>query len=84
MARDTLEACHGWRWSVFNRVAVLAAAPVASFLTLLLELLLSFSIGEAETEFDAGLLVEEAVVFADDTLSYLTRLESELVSWSLF
>lgn len=65
---------------MLDRVAVLAAAPISAFLTLLLELLLSFGVGEAETELDACLLAEEAVVFSDDTLGNLTGLESDMVS----
>lgn len=64
---------------MLDRVAVLAAAPVATFLTLLLQLLLCLGVGEAEAQFDTGLLAEEAMVLADDTLSYFTRLEPGMV-----
>ena len=64
---------------MLDRIAVFAATPVATFLTLLLELLLCFGVGEAQAKLDASLLAEEAVVLADDTLSYFTRLEPGMV-----
>jgi len=61
---------------VLDRVAVFTAAPVATFLALLLELLLSFGIGETEEKFDASLLVREAVEFLDHSFRNLTCLKS--------
>ena len=61
---------------MLDRVAVLSASPIATFLALLLQLLLSFCVSEAEAELDAIMLVEHAVVFSDDTLGNLTRIES--------
>ena len=66
---------------MLDRVAVLSAAPIAAFLTLLLQLLLSFGVGETKAEFDVVMFDEVAVVFADDTLSNLTGFESASLSW---
>ena len=66
---------------MLNRIAVLAASPVAAFLALLLELLLSLCVGKAEAELDASLLIEGTVVLSNDSLSDLSGLESELVSY---
>lgn len=43
---------------MFHRVAVFSTAPVAAFLTLLLELLLSFGVGKSEEQLDTVMLVE--------------------------
>ena len=80
MVRDTLETCHGRRWGMFDRVAVLAAAPVASLLALLFELFLCFGVGESKAQLDTGGLAEGAVVFPDDTLSDFARLKPGEVS----
>ena len=61
---------------MLDRVAVFAAAPGATFLTLLLELLLSFGIGEAEVELDATVLIDNAMKVLDYTLCNFTGLES--------
>ena len=57
---------------MLDRVAVLAASPVATFLALLLELLLSLGIGEAEAESDAIVVDLKTVEVLDDSLSDLT------------
>jgi hypothetical protein len=56
---------------VFNRIGVFAASPVASFLALLLELLLSLGVGEAKAQLDTVALTEHAVVFTNDTFGDL-------------
>ena len=61
---------------MLDRVTVFAAAPGATFLTLLLELLLSFGIGEAEVELDATVLIDDAMKVLDYTLCDFTGLES--------
>lgn len=63
---------------MLDRVAVLAAAPVTSLLALLFELLLSFGVGEAETEFDASALTVNAVELSDDMLCDVTGFESKI------
>ena len=60
---------------MLDRIAVLLASPVATFLALLLQLLLSFGVSETEAELDAIMLVEHAVVLSDDTLGDLTSVE---------
>ena len=59
-----------------DRVAVFAAAPGATFLTLLLELLLGFGIGKAQVELDAAVIIDDAVEILDHTLRNFTVLES--------
>ena len=71
MVSETLKSSQGRRRGVFDGVAVLAASPVATFLTLLLELLLSLGVSEAETESDAIMVDWEAVKVLDDPLSDL-------------
>ena len=56
---------------MLDRVAVFSAPPIATFLTLLLELLLSLGIGEAKTESDCIVLNLKAVKVFDDSLSNL-------------
>lgn len=56
---------------MLDRVAVFSAPPIATFLTLLLELLLSLGIGEAKTESDCIVLNPKAVKVFDDSLSNL-------------
>lgn len=80
MMRTTLKSCECRRRGVFDGVAVFAAAPVATFLTLLLELLLSFGIGKSKAKLDAIVLDWEGVKLSDDTLSSLTMFESDKVS----
>ena len=60
---------------MLNRIAILAATPVATLLTLLLELLLSFGVGEAEIEFDTIMFNKDAVELLDDTLCNLSCLK---------
>jgi hypothetical protein len=60
---------------MFDRVAIFAATPGTTFLTLLLELLLSFRIGEAEIELDAAVIVGDAVEILDHALCNLTGFE---------
>lgn len=66
---------------MLDRVAVFTASPVATLLTLLLELLLSFGIGESQAKLDTIMIDEVGVILSDDTLSDLTRLKSGTVSW---
>lgn len=61
---------------MLNRVAVLSATPIATFLTLLFELLLSFGVGKTEEEFDSVMVGEHAVILLDDTLCNVSTLES--------
>lgn len=61
---------------MFNRVAVLSAAPIATFLALLLELLLGLGISETKEQLDAIMLVESGVELSDDSLSNLARFKS--------
>jgi hypothetical protein len=65
---ETLQTSHGRRGSVLNRVAVFAAAPRPAFLTLLLELLLSFGIGKAEVQLDATRFIDSTVEVLDYAL----------------
>jgi hypothetical protein len=65
---------------VFDRVAVLSTTPIATFLTLLFELLLCFGVGEAKEELDTIMFGGDAVIFLDDTLRNITRVKSVLVS----
>jgi hypothetical protein len=60
---------------MLHRVAVFAAAPGATFLTLLLELFLSFGIGETEIELDAAVIIDDAVEILDYTLCNFSGLE---------
>lgn len=76
-----VETWHNWGWGMFHRVAVLSAAPVATFLTLLLQLLLSFGVGETEAELNVVVLNKIAVIFADDALCDLTSLEPAILRW---
>lgn len=76
MAVDVLKASQSRRGSVFNRVAVLSAAPIATFLALLFELLLSLGVGKTKEEFDSIMIREHAVVLFDDTLRDISALES--------
>ena len=69
-----------WRRSVLNRVVVFAATPGATFLALLLELLLSLGVGEAKEEFDAIGFDREVVVFFDDLLSDLAGFKTVMIS----
>lgn len=75
LGAKVLETSHRWRGSMFDRVAILAATPSTSFLTLLFELLLSFGICKAEIELDAIVLDLCAVKLFDDSFSNLTTLE---------
>ena len=52
------------------------AAPGPAFLTLLLELLLSFGIGEAEVQLDATLVVGNAVEILDYALCNVAGFET--------
>lgn len=61
---------------MLNRVAVLSTAPVATFLALLFELLLSLGVGKTKEEFDSIMISEHAVVLLDDTLRNISALES--------
>ena len=61
---------------MLDRVAVFAAAPGPTFLTLLLKLLLSSGIGEAEVEFDATGIFENAMKVFDHTLCNFAVLKS--------
>ena len=61
---------------MFDRVAVFTASPTATFLALLLELLLGFCVREAKVELDTGVLNRDAVVVLDDSFSDLTGFEA--------
>jgi hypothetical protein len=65
---------------VLDRVAVLAASPVATFLALLLQLLLSLGIRESKVQLDAIMLALHGVKLADDMLGDVTSLEPGSVS----
>jgi hypothetical protein len=73
---ETLQATNGRRWSVLDRVAVFAAAPGPTFLTLLLELLLSFGIGEAEVQLDATVVIDSTVEVLDYPLRNFAGFET--------
>jgi hypothetical protein len=73
---ETLQATNGRRWSVLDRVAVFAAAPDPTFLTLLLELLLSFGIGEAEVQLDATVVIDSTVEVLDYTFRNFAGFET--------
>ena len=76
MVTHALQAANARRGSMLDRVTVFAAAPGATFLALLLELLLSFGISEAEVELDATVIVDDAVEILDDALCNFTGLKS--------
>lgn len=80
MVAHVLKASQGRRWGVFNRIAVFATAPVATFLTLLLELLLGFCVGESKEQLDTIMVGEGGVVFFDDTFGNLPTFEPGKVS----
>ena len=61
---------------MLDRVAVFAAAPGPTFLTLLLELLLSFGIGEAEVQLDATVVIDSTVEVLDYTLRNFAGFET--------
>ena len=65
---------------MLDRVAVLAASPVATLLALLLELLLSLGVCKAKEQLDGVAIVVNRVVFSDDTFSNITGVESEGIS----
>lgn len=65
---------------MLNRVAVFPTAPVAAFLTLLLELLLGFGIGKAKEQLDTVVLDEGRMVLLDDALRNFSSFESGLKS----
>jgi hypothetical protein len=68
---------------VLDRVAVFAASPATTLLTLLLELLLSLGVGKAKVELDAIVISGNAVEVPDDSFCDLTRLEAwNEVSWN--
>ena len=60
---------------MFDRVAVFAAAPGATFLTLLLELLLSLGIGKAQVELDPTMIVDDTVEVLDHAFCNFTGLK---------
>lgn len=66
---------------VLDRVAVFSAAPVAPFLTLLFELLLSLGVGKSEEELDAVMFGHDRMELFDDTFSNVTSLESRIGQW---
>lgn len=66
MGTHLLQAGHGWRWSVLDRVFVLVRSPVPFLLTGLLQLLLRFGVCEAETELDTINLIGDIVEVSDD------------------
>jgi len=61
---------------MLNRVAVFPTAPVAAFLTLLLELFLSFGIGKAKEQLDTVVLDVGRMVLLDDMFGNLSCFES--------
>lgn len=65
---------------MLHRVAVFAASPSSSFLTLELELFLRLSIGKSQEELDTVMLVQNTVEVSDDTFGNLASLKSEAVS----
>jgi hypothetical protein len=73
---ETLQATNGRRWSVLDRVAIFATAPGPTFLTLLLELLLSFGVGEAEVQLDATVVIGSAVKVLDYMLRNFAGFET--------
>ena len=66
MSAHLLQAGHGWRWRMLDRVLVLVRSPIALLLTGLLQLLLCFCVCEAETELDSINLVGDIVEVSDD------------------
>ena len=65
---------------MLDRVAVFPAAPVTTFLALLLELLLSLGVGKAEAELHAIMVDWEAMEVLDGSFSNFTGLKSVVVS----
>ena len=61
---------------MLDRVIVLAAAPGATLLALLLELLLSFGVGEAKEKLDAIRLNRDIVEIFDDLFSNVASVEA--------
>jgi hypothetical protein len=66
VSADLLQARHGWRWGMLDRVFVFVGSPISLLLTGLLQLLLCFGICEAQTEFDTINLVGDIVEVSDD------------------
>jgi hypothetical protein len=78
-----LHAADNRRRGVLDRVAVFAASPATTLLTLLLELLLSLGVRKAKVELDAIVISGNTVEVPDDSFRDLTRLEAENeVSWN--
>jgi hypothetical protein len=61
---------------VLDRVAVFAATPGPTFLTLLFELFLRFGIGEAEVQLDATVVVGSIVEVLDYALCNFAGVET--------
>jgi len=81
MSSDILKASECWWGRVLNRVAVFAAAPCATLLVLLLELLLFLCVGKTKTELHSRTLRKDTVEISDDTLCNLPSFESATVSF---
>ena len=60
---------------MLDRIAVFAATPGATFLTLLLELLLSFGIGKPQVELDATMIVDNTMEVLDHAFCNFTGLK---------
>jgi hypothetical protein len=61
---------------VLDRIAVFAATPRPTFLTLLFELFLRFGIGEAEVQLDATVVVGNTVEVLDYALCEFAGFET--------
>ena len=65
---------------MLDRVAVFSASPVATFLTLLLELLLSLGVSEAEEQLHAIMFVENGMKLSNNSFCNVAILEPGRVS----
>lgn len=61
---------------MLDRVAVFAAPPATTLLTLLLELLLSLGVGKPKVELDAIVISCDTVEVSDDPFGDVTSLET--------
>jgi hypothetical protein len=84
VSANVLESADSWGRGVLDRVAVLAAAPGSTLLTLLLQLLLGLGIGKAKEELDAILLRCDTVVLFDDTFCDIAAFKAFIQSAGAF
>lgn len=77
---NLLESSEGWRRSVLDRIAVLAAAPGATFLRLLFQLLLSLGIGETKVKLDSVMLDNECMKLSNDSFGNVATFEPREIS----